>query len=60
MWCMYVKSGLYVCLCACVERLACVWKDWAVFGGELCVYVSVEGEMWGVKGERGLYEGVFV
>ena len=37
-----------------------MWKDWIVFGGELCVYVSVRGEMWDVKGERGLYEGVFV
>lgn len=45
-------------MCACgktgmfVERLECF--------GKRIVYVSVEGEIWDVVGEKKLYGGVFV
>ena len=34
-----------MCAYTCVDRLASVWRDWIVFGGESCVYVSIGG-MW--------------
>ena len=47
--------GLCECLHALVERLVYVWRDWIVFGGESCVYVSVEGEVWNLEGQTGLH-----
>lgn len=41
-------------MCAYVH----VGRDWIVFGGDSCVYVSTGG-MWGVDGETQLYGGTF-
>ena len=63
--CVCVYKGWVDCVHVCVERLACVWRDWSVLGGKLhvCMYVwkercgcgRKEKVVWGCLYREGAY-----